>query len=319
MAWDQNSISMSIYKSCTRALHRDMTRGNGQSLSVDPVEMMKLMAQMQRCFLGGSMLGAPTQPKDPVIEAQKEAIIASLKGHHEQVLHYYGGHNRSLIDKLKEKMDSIGEKIRTIREDAKQATDRKEYYTQHSKINLGTELAEKVNERLNRERNEYVETALRVLNRGNVSRSRDFVENVFPKFELPAFMKKNTEYSLRKMMTWLRHTKAKLFKLYYMHIAMNTLDPSDIEPGNTHGRVERTEAMAMYKKYSDAAHADILKLRRIRRNANPKSKEKRKSSPKEEGGEGGKGRRQRRRKGKAAPGAAYGLTPFPYLHDYDDY
>lgn len=293
-----------------------MTRGNGQSLSVDPVEMMKLMAQMQRCFLGGSLGGnIPMLGMTAEEEAERREKIKGLglqlRSLHEESWTYYHGQNKQVIVALTEKMKKIGESLYELRKAAKDAKEKRtEYMNKFAKTAFSKDMVREMVHNLNEEAKEYLKEA----KKHNPNQTQEFFKNAFPEFHAPKFMSSDSDkYPMRKIMTWLRHTKRRAFTIVYQHIKLNTQSPSDTEP--THGRALRTREMERFMELHEEALKIIAEIRAVRRNGEGGVGLKRKK----ESGEGGKGRRQRRRKGKAAPGAAYGLTPFPYLHDYDDY
>lgn len=286
-----------------------MTRGKKKNIAVNQGEMVKLMAQMQKCFLGSTIpsLGAPGD-FEMMENGNKQELIEKIKQHHKEAWHNYPGKNRGAIESLNQKIEELGATIRHMREGApSEEGERKEYYRHHNKTNFGHDFVLNIVTALKKETASYVSASLDVQNADGTPRTEAKIEAIFPKFHNPKFMQENQEHSMFKMMHWLKHTKRKAFATIAKHILLNTLPESEFE-GNHHGRTKRTGSMEAYIEHWKAANHAIHELHMMRhpqKHTHGKSgggKKRRK----------GKGKSKKGRKGKHRASEAQ-LTPFPIL------
>lgn len=296
-----------------------MARGKTKKLPVDQGEIRKLMAQMQRCLMGGKILAPSLSDRqyDAHVRAYhnktKTVLLEQIKEEHQKVWEHYHGDNHQTIEQINAFMDDIGEKLRELRaEQPPQAAEKREYYTKHA-MTKHAQIEDMVSH-LKRERTKYVNSTLHISNRDGKERTPEFVNKTFPQFNMPKFMQEDSGYDIRKMMTWLRNTKRKAFKIYYDHIQFNTIEASkmDGEP-QIHGRTQRSNDMEAYVEHFDKAHKAIIQLRRMRHPRNPK---KAKKSRKERRNHENKKKQHVNPPHKMPIHGDSRLTAFPDLDDY---
>lgn len=271
---------------------------------------MKLMAQMQRCLVG------KTLPKVGVLddfemmqEGTMKDLIEDIKTQHKKVWEAYHGENRNTIEEISAMIEKVGGKIRELRENAPDdKNEKKKHFTKHAMIKH--EELEKIVNHLKTERTTYVTATLRVQNRHGEQRTPDFVNKTFPHFKIPTFMNEDHDYDIRNMMSWLRNTKRKAFRIYYDHIVLNTLEASKMDKGIHHGRIARLSHMQAYVDHFNKAQHAIIELRRMR---HPKGLLKHKKPKK------ARRNHEHKKTQHVDPKKMYGgsrLTAFPDLDDY---
>ena len=285
-----------------------MTRGKNAQPAVDPKQMAQMMAMMSRVMAGElptvGFMNPGNMKYDKVYHPYKlKQLREEIKQHHEESWRHYPGHSKSTIENINRKIEEIGKRLRELRKESpKNRDERKNYYNTNGNGVIGRNSAGRIVEALNEERSEIFRISHGVRNRDGSERTTEFLNNILPKFHKPKFMEESQEYSLKKMLSWLKATKRKAFSLIETHIALNTLPESEMD-GNTHGRVERTHEMTEFRKHFRAAQKAIHELRMMRNKNKPK-----------EGGEGKKSRKKRkprRKNKKPKTESAFSLTPFP--------
>jgi len=265
--------------------------------------MAQMMAMMGR-YMAQTLPRVGVPGDIELMEAgDKQDLIQKIKSHHEESWRHYPGHSRSTIENINRKIQQIGERLRELRKESpKNRDERKNYYNTNGNGVIGRNSAGRIVEALSEERSDIVRTSHGVKNKDGSERTAEFLNNILPKFHKPKFMEGDQEYSLKKMLSWLKATKRKAFSLIETHIALNTLPESQIDE-NSHGRVKRTHEMTEFRKHFRAAQKAIHELRMMRNKNKPRK-----------GGKGKKprkNRKPRRNNKKAETESAFSLTPFP--------